>query len=88
MRPPRSALSRRKESASFWKKKQKLLPIGVRVGSNARPNVQKFFGSFFKKELLASPEAQTKSWRRSLLGLRRLAHCAATPGGDSATTPC
>jgi hypothetical protein len=39
----------KEESASFWKKKQKLLHVGVRVGFNAYPNEQKFFGSFFQK---------------------------------------
>jgi hypothetical protein len=37
------------ESASFWKKKQKLLLIGVRVGYNAHHKFKKFFGSFFQK---------------------------------------
>jgi hypothetical protein len=36
-------------SASFWKKKQKLLLIKVRVECNAYPKDQKFFGSFFQK---------------------------------------
>jgi heat shock protein HslJ len=39
----------KKESASFWKKKQKLLL--VEVGGKAPRNAkeQKFFGSFFQK---------------------------------------
>jgi hypothetical protein len=42
-------LHRKQESASFWKKKQKLLQIWARVEPNVRPNLQKFFGSFFQK---------------------------------------
>jgi hypothetical protein len=38
-----------KASASFWKKKQKLLRGCRRLPRDSR---QKFFGSFFKKELL------------------------------------
>jgi hypothetical protein len=41
-------------SASFWKKKQKLLFIWARGGSTARLKEQKLFWFFFsKKELLA-----------------------------------
>jgi hypothetical protein len=43
------ATLKKQESASFCKKKQKLLPIGIRVGLNARLKDQKFFGSFFQK---------------------------------------
>jgi hypothetical protein len=40
-------------SASFWKKKQKLLLIGARVAATRAPYKQKFFGSFFQKGTLA-----------------------------------
>jgi hypothetical protein len=43
------SVMREQESASFWKKKQKLLLIGARGGSTAHLNIQKFFGSFFQK---------------------------------------
>jgi hypothetical protein len=47
--PPLRSTHRKQGSASFWKKKQKLMILGVRVVCNAYPKYQKFFGSFFQK---------------------------------------
>jgi hypothetical protein len=43
-----------KEGSASFKKKHKLLLFGVRVATTRAPRKQKFFASFFKKELLSS----------------------------------
>jgi len=42
-----------KKALLFGKRSKNFCSLGARVGSSARANRQKFFGSFFKKELLA-----------------------------------
>jgi hypothetical protein len=65
----------RSKAFFFEKKKQKTSDrFGFFLSGKARPRIQKFFGSFFKKELL--PFFSRLPWlmrlRRSLLWRRRL----------------